>query len=67
MWINHVSNHCPVDCDTLVDVELRAWLAGSPVRMNRITASALRWSIDGNGGDILRYRICEAPKAKEAH
>jgi hypothetical protein len=59
MWINHVSNYCPVDADTLVDVQFRKQINGKPLQLNRVMAWAYRWDCQGNGGDILKYRICE--------
>lgn len=59
-WIEWNGGECPVDGLTSVDYRMRTDRADEA---NRDVASMLRWDHQRTGGDIIAYRLVDAPSA----
>lgn len=63
-WIEWSGGECPVAEGALITVELRRAPGDhNNYRMNSKAPEVLRWAHEGNFGDIVAYRLVDAPGA----
>jgi hypothetical protein len=56
-WITWTGGECPLDADVRIEIVLRN------CQVAKVRAGLCDWSIEGDGGDILRYRVIEEEQA----